>query len=106
MAKQIITKRGLDIQINGNAEELIGGTFISDVIAIIPDHYHGIVPKLMVKEGDVVKAGSTIFHDKTYESMNFVSPVSGKILSINRGERRKVMSITIARDVKIKHEKH
>jgi len=106
MAKQIITKRGLDIQINGKAEELIGGTFISDVIAIIPDHYHGIVPKLMVKEGDAVKAGSTIFHDKTYESMNFVSPVSGKILSINRGERRKVMSITIARDSKIKHEKY
>ncbi|MFZ4726258.1 MAG: Na(+)-translocating NADH-quinone reductase subunit A, partial [Paludibacter sp.] len=106
MAKQIITKRGLDIQINGKAEELIGGTIISDVIAIIPDHYHGIVPKVIVKEGDVVKAGSIIFHDKTYENMNFVSPVSGRILSVNRGERRKVMSITIERDTKIKHEKY
>jgi len=98
MANLIKTKRGLDIQLSGKAQEIIAKAVNSDVIALIPDHYRGITPKLVVKEGDIVKAGSPVFHDKTFESMNFVAPVSGKIVAINRGERRKIESITIARD--------
>ncbi len=105
MANLIKTKRGLDIQINGKAKEVIEKTIISDQIAIIPDYYHGITPKVVVKEGDNVKAGSPVFHDKKFETMNFVSPVSGKVLSVNRGERRKVMSIVIENDKKNTFEK-
>ena len=105
MANLIKTKRGLDIQINGKAKEVIEKTIISDQIAIIPDYYHGITPKVVVKEGDIVKAGSPVFHDKKIETMNFVSPVSGKILSVNRGERRKVLSIVIENDNKNTFEK-
>lgn len=104
MANLIRTKRGLDIQISGKAQEIIGNALISDVVALIPDHYHGITPKLMVKEGDVVKAGSPVFHDKAVAEMNFVAPVSGKIIGVNRGERRKVLSITIAPDAKTTYE--
>jgi len=104
MANLIKTKRGLDIQISGKAQEIIGVTIISDVVALIPDYYHGIVPKIMVKEGDVVKAGSPVFHDKTITDMNFVAPVSGKITAVNRGDRRKIMSITIEADAKINYE--
>ncbi|NDP20749.1 MAG: Na(+)-translocating NADH-quinone reductase subunit A [Paludibacter sp.] len=104
MANLIKTKRGLDIQISGKAKEIIGNTLISDVVALIPDHYHGITPKIIVKEGDTVKAGAPVFHDKTFSEMNFVAPVSGKIIAVNRGERRKVMSITIAPDAKIDYE--
>ncbi len=104
MANLIKTKRGLDIQISGKAKEIIGNALISDVVALIPDHYHGIIPKIMVKEGDIVKAGSPVFHDKTISEMNFVAPVSGKIIAVNRGERRKVLSITIAPDAKIEYE--
>ncbi len=105
MANLIKTKRGLDIQINGKAKEVIEKTIISEQIAIIPDYYHGITPKVVVKEGDIVKAGSPVFHDKKFETMNFVSPVSGKILSVNRGERRKVLSIVIENDKKNTYEK-
>ena len=104
MANLIKTKRGLDIQINGKAKEVIGNPIISETIAIIPDYYHGITPKIAVKEGDVVKAGTAVFHDKIFDTMNFVSPVSGKILSVNRGERRKVLSISIQSDAKILYE--
>jgi len=73
MANLIKTKRGLDIQMNGKAKEVIEKTIISDQIAIIPDYYHGITPKVVVKEGDIVKAGTPVFHDKKIETMNFVS---------------------------------
>jgi len=99
MANLIKTKRGLDIQMSGIAQEVISNAMISAVIAIIPDHYRGITPKLVVKEGDMVKAGSPVFHDKTFDYMNFVAPISGKIIAVNRGERRKILSITIARDI-------
>ena len=105
MAKKITTKRGLDIQISGKAKEITGDSLISDIIAIFPDNYHGIEPKVVVKEGDLVKAGTVIFHDKTNVNIKFVAPVSGKILAINLDEQRKVSSITITRDHKIKHEK-
>ena len=105
MANLIKTKRGLDIEIGGKAQETIGSAMPSEIIAMIPDHYHGIVPKVMVKPGDRVKAGTAVFHDKTFENMNFVSPVSGEIIAVNRGERRKVLSITIAREDKIEYEK-
>lgn len=104
MANLIKTKRGLDIQISGKAEELMGKTLISETIAIIPDQYQGITPKVLVKEGDEVKAGSAVFRDKTFETMNFVSPVSGKVLAVNRGERRKVLSIIIQNDNKNTYE--
>lgn len=105
MANLIKTKRGLDIEISGKAHETIGSAMPSELISIIPDHYHGIVPKMMVKAGDRVKAGTPVFHDKAFESMNFVSPVSGEIIEINRGERRKILSITIKRDKVTEYEK-
>lgn len=104
MAQLIKTKRGLDIQIGGKAENTISGLKISEVVAVIPDHYHGITPKVVVKEGDVVNAGTPLFYNKAIESMKFVSPVSGKVLAVNRGERRKVLSITIQRDEKTAYQ--
>jgi Na+-transporting NADH:ubiquinone oxidoreductase subunit A len=105
MANLIKTKRGLDIQISGKAKAVIGSTITSDVYALVPDHFHGVIPKMIVKEGDTVKAGTPVFYDKNIDTMNFVAPVSGKITAVNRGERRKVMSITIAADATISYEK-
>lgn len=104
MAQLIKTKRGLDIQIKGEAEKQTANTVISEVVALVPDYYHGITPKVIVKEGDIVKAGSPLFYNKAFSDMNFVSPVSGKVLAVTRGERRKILSITVARDEKIAYE--
>ena len=98
-------KRGLDIPFEGAAELTLGNACRPEVFHIVPDHFAGITPKLMVKEGDSVKAGSPLFHDKTFEQMLFTSPVSGKVKAIVRGDRRKVMSIDIEADVTIQYEK-
>ena len=98
MANLIKTKRGLNIPINGRPIEMIGTSTPAKEYALLPDHYHGITPKLLVKEGDVVKAGSPIFYEKQFPGLNFVSPVSGKIKAVNRGERRKIMNIIVESD--------
>ena len=51
-----------------------------------------------------MKAGSPLFHDKAFAEMLFTSPVSGKVVAIVRGERRKVMSIDIEADATIEYE--
>ena len=98
-------KRGLNIPFEGPAAETLGSVRRPEVFHIVPDHFAGITPKLDVKVGDKVKAGSPLFHDKTFEEMHFTSPVSGEIKEIVRGERRKILSIDILADAKIAYEK-
>ena len=97
-------KRGLDIPFEGSAALTLGSVRRPEVFHIVPDHFAGITPKLDVKVGDLVKAGSPLFHDKAFEQMQFTSPVSGKVVDIVRGERRKVMSIDIQADSTIAYE--
>ncbi|MDD2284146.1 MAG: Na(+)-translocating NADH-quinone reductase subunit A [Paludibacter sp.] len=104
MANLIKTKRGLNIPVNGRPIEIIGTSTLPKEFALIPDNYHGITPKLLVKEGDEVKAGTPVFYEKQFPGMNFVSPVSGKIKAVNRGERRKIMSIIIESDEKMTYQ--
>ena len=101
MANLIKTKRGLNIPVNGRPIEMIGISTLPKEFALIPDNYPGITPKMLVKEGDEVKAGTPVFYEKQFPGMNFVSPVSGKIKAVNRGERRKIMNIIIESDEKM-----
>ena len=102
--QQIHLKRGLDIPFDGAAALTLGSVNRPAVFRIVPDHFAGVTPKLMVREGDSVKAGSPLFHDKAFAEMLFTSPVSGKVVAIVRGERRKVMSIDIEADATIAYE--
>jgi Na+-transporting NADH:ubiquinone oxidoreductase subunit A len=105
MLNQIKVKRGLDIAISGSAALETGTAALPDIISIIPDHYHGIVPKITLRTGDRVQAGTAVFQNKRHEAMNFVSPVSGEIVAVNRGERRKLLSIDIKRDNETEYKK-
>lgn len=96
-------KRGLDIKISGKATLEVGTADIAKRYSIVPDHFEGITPKVVVKAGEHVKAGQPLFHDKMHEEINVVSPVSGIIEAVNRGERRKVMSIDITPDAEVEH---
>ena len=102
--QQILVKRGLDIPMDGAAQKAIGSVCRPQVFHIVPDHFAGVTPKLMVKPGDKVKAGSPLFHNKAFETMQFTSPISGTVKEIVRGERRKVMSIDIEADACITYE--
>lgn len=100
MSKDIRIKKGLDIKLVGVAEKTTTKTSISSVYAIQPKEFHGITPKLIVKEGASVKAGQAVFYSKDDERILFPSPVSGKIVEVVRGARRRVLSVKIAADGK------
>lgn len=63
--------------------------------ALCPDDFTGVSPKVVVKEQEYVMAGGPLFIDKNHPEVKFVSPVSGVVTSVERGARRKVMSITV-----------
>lgn len=102
--QQIKLKKGLDIPMDGKAALTYGSARRPNIYKIVPDQYAGLTPKLMVKEGEEVKAGSPLFHDKQFVDLLVTSPVSGKIVEINRGERRKVMYIAIEADTTMQYE--
>ena len=80
MSKDIRIKKGLDIKLVGEASKTTSEIVLGSSFAIKPDDFHGITPKLLAKEGAVVKAGQALFHDKSDERILFPSPVSGKIV--------------------------
>lgn len=104
MSKDIRIKKGLDIKLVGEAELTTTELPIGGVYAIKPENFHGIIPKIVVKVGDKVKAGDTLFYLKSDERMLFTSPVSGTIQEIVRGERRRVLEVQILADSKNEHK--
>lgn len=98
MSKDIRIKKGLDIKLKGAAEKVTQDAVSSSVFAVKPEDFHSITPKLDVKVGAKVKAGDPIFHNKVYEAMKFVSPVSGEVSNIVRGEKRKILAVEITAD--------
>jgi len=103
MSKDIRIKKGLDIKLIGDAAQTTTELLVSGIYVIKPDNFHGIIPKIVAKVGAEVKAGDTLFYDKSDSRILFASPVSGKIEEIVRGERRKVLAIKILADSKQEH---
>ena len=66
--------------------------------ALAPDDFEGVTPKVVVKEGDKVKAGDALFVNKQYPEVKFASPVSGTVREVVRGERRKVLCVKVDAD--------
>jgi Na+-transporting NADH:ubiquinone oxidoreductase, subunit NqrA len=99
MSQVIKIKKGLDIVLVGKAR-LSVQNIDSEYYAIQPTDFTGILPKLLVGEGDAVKAGTPLFYDKHNEKVVFTSPVSGTISEIRRGEKRLLEAIVIYSDKK------
>ncbi len=98
MAKRIKIKKGLQIPLAGQPEQVFRGELTSDSVQVCPEDFQGIIPKLKVKVDDTVKAGQALFFSKEHPEMLFVSPVSGKITAVNRGARRRILNITVQAD--------
>ncbi len=98
MSKDIKIKKGLDIKLIGEAEKTTENAILSNSYTVKPEDFHSIIPKLVAKEGTHVKAGETLFYNKDNEAMKFVSPVSGQIVEIQRGARRRIEAIKITAD--------
>lgn len=104
MSKDIRIKKGLDISLVGDAKQTTTQLSTSGVYAIKPTDFHGITVKLIAKEGAEVKAGDPLFYSKSDERILFPSPVSGKVVEVIRGERRKVLAIHIAANETQEHQ--
>ena len=100
MSKDIRIKKGLDIKLVGEATLTTNKLSVKGMFALKPQDFHGIIPKLIAKEGAEVKAGESIFYSKSDDRILFPSPVSGKVTEIIRGAKRKIISIKIAADGK------
>ena len=98
MSKVIKLKKGLDIKLLGEAEKSVLELPMGERYAVSPLAFEGVVPKLLVAEGDVVKAGDALFYDKAHPEVMFTSPVSGTVSAVRRGAKRKLLAIEVAAD--------
>lgn len=98
MTEQIRLRKGLDIKLKGRAKKQTMPLESSKLYAIVPDDFVGVTPKMAVKAGDHVKAGETLFVNKNSEEVRFASPVSGIVKSIERGDRRKILYVSVEAD--------
>jgi len=96
MSNDIRIRKGLDIHLEGEADKTTQQLPLASLYGIKPNDFHGVIPKLLLREGNEVKAGEALFFSKSDERVLFPSPVSGTIKEIVRGERRKVLEIHIA----------
>ena len=95
MSKVIKLKKGLDIKLLGEAQRKLTKLPLVHAYAVRPDDFKGVTPKMLVKAGDVVKAGTPLFFDKYHPEVLFTSPVSGTVAAINRGDKRKILDVVV-----------
>ncbi|BAV95279.1 Na(+)-translocating NADH-quinone reductase subunit A [Ichthyobacterium seriolicida] len=101
MFGEVRIKKGLNIKIQGASEKVYDSNcYESNKIALKPTDFHSVIPKLLVEVGDSVEVGSPIFCSKADSRIVFVSTVSGKVSSIVRGEKRKILEVIIESDHK------
>ncbi len=98
MANIVKLKKGLDIRLQGKAAEKKIQLKSKGKYALSPADFEGVTPKVVVKEGDTVKAGDALFVNKQYPEVKFASPVSGTVKAVVRGERRKVLCVEVEAD--------
>lgn len=103
MSEYIKINRGLNLKLIGEAVKSIQDMPIADIFAIKPNEFTGLTPKLLVKVGDNVFAGTPLFCNKNNESIKVSSPVSGEVVEILRGEKRAILEIKILADREIKY---
>jgi Na+-transporting NADH:ubiquinone oxidoreductase subunit A len=91
----------LNIKLVGEADKIISDLSLPETFAIKPSEFIGVTPSLLVKQGDEVQAGTPLFSDKNNEAIKFCSPVSGEVIDIIRGEKRKILEVKILADKEI-----
>ena len=94
----IKTKRGLDLPLGGSPKQNIENGAEVTQVALVGYDYPGLKPTMEVKEGDTVKAGQVVFTDKKTPGVNYTAPASGKVVAINRGDKRVFESLVVEID--------
>ena len=98
MANVIKLRKGLNIHLKGTAAGTKRVVGACTEYVVRPDTFEGVVPKLVIHEGDRVEVGDALFVDKNRPEVRFASPVSGTVKAVERGERRKILGIKLQAD--------
>jgi Na+-transporting NADH:ubiquinone oxidoreductase subunit A len=104
MSDTIKIRKGLNIKLAGAPEPRLCDGFQATSYALRPDDFPGLVPRVLVHEGDVVQAGTALFCDKNRPRVLFTSPVSGRVEAVVRGPRRKLLAVVVSGDDRGKSE--
>jgi len=91
-------KRGLDLPISGAPQQLIGSAQSARSVALLGCDYVGMKPTMAVSEGDRVKLGQPLFSDKKNPAVSYTSPGCGVVSAINRGRKRRLLSVIVDLD--------
>lgn len=91
-------KKGLDLPIAGDPEQVIDGMRVPTRVALLADDYVGMRPTMLVQTGDRVKRGQALFEDKKTPGVLYTSPAAGTVTAINRGEKRAFQSVVVELD--------
>ncbi len=98
MSQNIVLKKGLNIPITGEAELRVSKAIAPGIVAVCPTDFKGLLPRLLVKEGDSVLCGSPVIADKKNADILLTSPVSGTVKELVRGDKRKLLAVLIEAD--------
>lgn len=99
MSVNIKLSKGFDINLAGGAASTVVEIPTEGLYAVKPAEFTGFQkPKLLVQQGDKVKAGQVLYFDKSLEAIKFAAPVSGEVVEIKRGAKRRLMEIVIKAD--------
>lgn len=104
MSVDVKIRKGVDIRLKGKAENISAIAPKAEIIAIKPTDFPGLLPKLVVKVGDKVKAGSPLFSNKINDKILFTSTVSGEVIDVKRGAKRKIEAVVVKADSTITYE--
>ena len=91
----IKTSKGLNLPISGTPDPIISDTPNVTSVSLLANDFVGMKPTMMVKVGDIVKRGTKLFEDKKNPGIFFTSPAGGTVKDINRGDKRKFLSVEV-----------
>ena len=99
MSDIIVLKQGLNVPCSGEADLRVSKSMSPRTVAVLPQA-KGLLPRLLVKEGDAVLCGSPVIADKNNPDILLTAPVSGTVKQVVRGEKRKLLAVLIEPDGK------
>ena len=88
-------EKGLDLPIPGKPLQVIRGTSPCTRVAVVADDFPGMKPRMHVEEGQTVKRGQLLFEDRKMPGVLHTAPAAGRVLGVNRGEKRALQTIVI-----------
>ncbi|MDR0728969.1 MAG: Na(+)-translocating NADH-quinone reductase subunit A [Prevotellaceae bacterium] len=95
MSNVIRIRKGLTLSLKGKAEKVLSKLPAAMAYALKPGDFPHLTPHLLVGEGDEVLAGTPLFNDKRLPEIRYVSPVSGVVSAIVRGEKRRLLAVVV-----------